>query len=93
MLFLLNGCVTVDPVLEDPEIKLRLDGLFVSLAHERFEHDRWSDAYHDGLRHLITSPRDVVRLVDSLSVSLPPVLRDVSFRVAAGERVSVTPLP
>lgn len=31
LLFLLNGCVTVDPVLEDPETKHRLDALFVDV--------------------------------------------------------------
>ncbi|MFJ2994165.1 P-loop NTPase fold protein [Pandoraea sp. NPDC087047] len=43
-----------------------------------FDKGRWSETFNDGLEHCIRKPRDVVRLLNAISVTYPPLAREVN---------------
>jgi predicted KAP-like P-loop ATPase len=56
----------------------RLDEIMAPTPEGRFDKMHWSNVFHSGLDPLITVPRDVVRLVNALSVTYPPVVGEVN---------------
>lgn len=43
-----------------------------------FDNPRWAEIFSDGLEHLIKKPRDVVRIINAISVSYPPLAGEVN---------------
>lgn len=56
----------------------RLDAVMAPTPEGRFDSMHWSNIFHSGLDQLITVPRDVVRLVNALSVTYPAVVAEVN---------------
>jgi predicted KAP-like P-loop ATPase len=55
----------------------RLDRVIRDVPEEDFDRQRWARVHFDGIRKLITSPRDVVRVTDALRLSFPKVIHEV----------------
>ncbi|MGQ0728479.1 KAP family P-loop NTPase fold protein [Acidovorax sp.] len=54
-------------------------GLIVeSGASAEFDSTYWGNVYFDGLNHFITKPRDIVRVINTLAVTYPPVAGEVN---------------
>ncbi len=60
---------------EDLRAKLfrELDRLIPASIEGRFDTQRWSSLYFAGLDHFVTKPRDVVRIVNAIGVTYPPM--------------------
>lgn len=43
-----------------------------------FDQNRWAEVFHGGLDQFITKPRDVVRILNTLSVAYPPLAGEVN---------------
>lgn len=43
-----------------------------------FDQDRWTEVYSDGLDRLIKKPRDIIRILNAISVTYPPVAGEVN---------------
>ena len=43
-----------------------------------FDQGRWSEVYSDGLDRMISKPRDIVRILNAISVAYPPVAGEVN---------------
>lgn len=43
-----------------------------------FDQGRWAEVYSDGLERLIKKPRDIVRILNAISVAYPPVAGEVN---------------
>lgn len=43
-----------------------------------FDQSRWAEVYSDGLDRLIEKPRDIVRILNAISVAYPPVAGEVN---------------
>lgn len=56
----------------------RLDVVMAPTPEGRFDSMHWNNIFHSGLDPLITVPRDVVRLINALSVTYPPVAGEVN---------------
>jgi predicted KAP-like P-loop ATPase len=56
----------------------RLDALLVDTPDRDFDQERWVAIFNDSLRHLLATPRDIVRLSNTLSVSYPSVQGEVN---------------
>lgn len=56
----------------------RLDDVMAPTPEGRFDSMHWNNIFHSGLGSLITVPRDVVRLINALSVTYPAVLGEVN---------------
>jgi predicted KAP-like P-loop ATPase len=55
-----------------------LNTLVDSLPQPKFDTTYWGNVYYDGLEHFIRKPRDVVRLINALAVTYPPVAGEVN---------------
>ncbi|WP_284285984.1 KAP family P-loop NTPase fold protein [Alicyclobacillus fastidiosus] len=44
-----------------------------------FSNERWNDIYHQGIRNLITKPRDISRIMNALRVNYPPIMNEVDL--------------
>lgn len=47
----------------------RLDAILAATPDELFDRSRWMDMFSRGLRHLLRTPRDVIRLTNALALS------------------------
>ncbi len=56
----------------------RLDTVMAPTPEGRFDGMHWNNIFHSGLDPLITVPRDVVRLINALSVTYPAVVGEVN---------------
>ncbi len=56
----------------------RLDEILGSVSDGVFDHEYWTNVYHDGIDALIQVPRDVVRFVNTLAVTYPSVRGEVT---------------
>jgi len=56
----------------------KLDAILQDTPEELFDSDHWSDVYWEGIDHFIKTPRDVVRLINSLIVTYATVKGDVN---------------
>lgn len=54
-----------------------IDKVLQPIDPDRFDKHRWGNTYYGGIRSLIRSPRDVVRFIDTLSVSYPAIRHEV----------------
>lgn len=43
-----------------------------------FDQDRWAEVYQNGLDRLIKKPRDIIRILNAISVAYPPVAGEVN---------------
>lgn len=55
-----------------------LDALIDSLPAAKFDSTYWGNVYFDGLDHFIRKPRDIIRLINALAVTYPPVAGEVN---------------
>ncbi|WP_420291434.1 P-loop NTPase fold protein [Burkholderia thailandensis] len=55
-----------------------LDELLARIGVDEFDNDRWVNAFHDGLDRLVRRPRDIVRIINALSVTVSPLLGEVN---------------
>jgi predicted KAP-like P-loop ATPase len=56
----------------------RLDFIVANSPVDLFNQTYWDNVYHEGIKHFITTPRDAVRLTNSLSVTFPAVNGEVN---------------
>ncbi len=56
----------------------KLDVILVDTPNELFDQIYWGNVYWDGIDHFITTPRDIVRLVNTMSVTYPAVKGEVN---------------
>jgi predicted KAP-like P-loop ATPase len=56
----------------------QLDMILAGTPRDLFDQTYWSNVYYDGVDHFISTPRDVVRLTNSLSVTYPAVIGEVN---------------
>ncbi len=65
------------PAVDSPRLQRKLfaelDVLINSLPTATFDSTYWGNVYFDGLKHFIRKPRDIVRLINALAVTYPPV--------------------
>lgn len=70
------------PVVDRPRLQRKLfadlDALIDSLPAAKFDSTYWGNVYLDGLDHFIRKPRDVIRLINALAVTYPPVAGEVN---------------
>jgi predicted KAP-like P-loop ATPase len=55
-----------------------LDQLLEETDAPLFDQAYWSNAFHEGMAPLITNPRDIVRYVNALAVTYPPLRGEVN---------------
>lgn len=55
-----------------------LDNLLARIGAVEFDQDRWVNVFHEGLDHLVRRPRDIVRIINALFVTLPPMRGEVN---------------
>lgn len=68
----------VDKLLLQNKVFAGLSTLVDSLPQSKFDSTYWGNVYFDGLDHYIRKPRDVVRLINALTVTYPPVAGEVN---------------
>jgi predicted KAP-like P-loop ATPase len=56
---------------------LRLNAILAATPEELFDKSRWREAFTEGVSHLLNTPRDVVRLSNTLSLTYGPVRDEV----------------
>ncbi|AEA46891.1 KAP family NTPase [Archaeoglobus veneficus] len=56
----------------------KLDLILADTPNELFDYTYWSNVYLDGIDYFINTPRDIVRLVNTLSVTYPAVKGEVN---------------
>jgi len=56
----------------------RLDEILGNVPDGVFDHEYWTNVYHDGIDALVQVPRDVVRFVNTLAVTYPSVRGEVN---------------
>ena len=56
----------------------RLNSLLGDVPEEQFDQQHWGNIYLDGIEPFIRKPRDVVRLINALSVTYPAVAGEVN---------------
>jgi predicted KAP-like P-loop ATPase len=66
----------------------KLDAILTNTPGELFDEVHWGNIFQDGIRHFISTPRDVTRLSNTLSVTYPAVQGEVN----AVEFISNEPL-
>lgn len=57
----------------------RLGIIFADTPSEFFDQTYWANVYLEGIEHFITTPRDIVRLTNALSVTYPAVKGEVNL--------------
>jgi predicted KAP-like P-loop ATPase len=57
----------------------KINLIFKDVPDEEHEHTYFGNLYHDGVKHFLTTPRDVVRLTNTLSITYPPVAGEVNY--------------
>lgn len=55
-----------------------LDALFSNTATKLGNESYWANVYLDGIDHFINTPRDIVRLINALSITFPPIKEEVN---------------
>jgi predicted KAP-like P-loop ATPase len=68
----------VDKLRLRHQLTAKLDKLLNAFDTSRFNQLYWANVYQDGLDQYIEKPRDVVRIVNALSVTYPAVAGEVS---------------
>ncbi|BDI17639.1 hypothetical protein ANSO36C_34410 [Nostoc cf. commune SO-36] len=56
----------------------KLDNIFAQAPKQRINQVRWGDIYFQAIDHFITNIRDIVRFVNTLTVTYPPVKDEVN---------------
>jgi len=56
----------------------RLDVILANSPSDLFDETYWGNVYYDGIDYFINTPRDIVRLVNTLSVTYPAVAGEVN---------------
>jgi predicted KAP-like P-loop ATPase len=56
----------------------KLDGMLTSSSKGLFDQTHWGNVYFEGIDHFISTPRDIVRLANALSVTYPAVEGEVN---------------
>lgn len=69
---------SVDSARLQRKLFAELDLLLNSLPAATFDSTYWGNVYFDGLNHFIRKPRDIVRLINALAVTYPPVAGEVN---------------
>lgn len=68
----------VDPLRLRKKLFVELDEILESLPLRHFDQTHWGNTYFDGLDQYIKKPRDVVRVINALSVTYPAVAGEVN---------------
>ena len=68
----------VDRVALQAALFKRLEEALGEIPKEAFDQAYWTNVYHDGIDPLIQTPRDVVRLTNTLKVTYPSVRGEVN---------------
>ena len=55
-----------------------MDLIVEAVPSAEFDSTYWGNVYFDGLNHFITKPRDIVRVINALAVTYPPVAGEVN---------------
>lgn len=55
-----------------------LDRIVEAVPSAEFDSTYWGNVYFDGLDHFIAKPRDIVRVINTLAVTYPPVAGEVN---------------
>lgn len=55
-----------------------LDLIVEAVPSAKFDSTYWGNVYFDGLTHFIAKPRDIVRVINALAVTYPPVAGEVN---------------
>lgn len=71
------------PAVDRGQLHQKLFGGLDSIIESKpmpfpFDQSRWAEVFSDGLDRLIKKPRDVVRILNALSVSYPPLAGEVN---------------
>lgn len=69
----------VDRRLLRGKLYAELNSLLAQLGVTQFDGQRWSSMFEGGLDCYIKKPRDVVRVVNAISVTLPPVVGELNL--------------
>jgi predicted KAP-like P-loop ATPase len=56
----------------------KLEKIISGKGSELFAQSYWSNIYFEGIDHFINTPRDIVRLINGLSITYPPVKGEVN---------------
>jgi predicted KAP-like P-loop ATPase/DNA-binding transcriptional regulator YiaG len=56
----------------------KLNAVLIDSPQELFDQTHWGNVYFDGIDHFIETPRDIVRLTNTLSVTYPAVKGEVN---------------
>jgi len=57
----------------------KVNKIFNDVPEEEHDHTYFGNLYHDGIKHFLKTPRDVVRLTNTLSITYPPVAGEVHY--------------
>jgi predicted KAP-like P-loop ATPase len=68
----------VDRLRLRQKLFLELDRIIEAFPLRNFDQTHWGNVYFDGLDHYIGKPRDIVRIINSLSVTYPAVVGEVN---------------
>ncbi|MGV8933967.1 MAG: KAP family NTPase [Gallionellaceae bacterium] len=69
---------TVDPIRLRQKLFKELDLILESYPLKNFDQTYWGNVYFEGLDHYIKKPRDIVRVINALSVLYPSVAEEVN---------------
>lgn len=68
----------VDRLRLRKKLFVELDEILESWPLPKFDQTHWGNVYFDGLEHYIEKPRDIVRVLNALSVTYPAVAGEVN---------------
>lgn len=68
----------VDPIRLRQKLFNELDTILEAYPLKNFDQTYWSNVYFEGLDHYIRKPRDIVRVINALSVLYPCVVEEVN---------------
>lgn len=69
---------TVDPIRLRQKLFKELDSILESYPLKNFDQTYWGNVYFEGLDHYIKKPRDIVRVINALTVLYPSVAEEVN---------------
>jgi predicted KAP-like P-loop ATPase len=68
----------VDPIRLRQMLFQELDKILEAYPLKNFDQTYWSNVYFEGLDHYIKKPRDIVRVINSLSILYPAVVGEIN---------------
>ncbi len=68
---------SADPVMLSEMFSQQLDKVISPIPQDKWDQQRWQELYLDALRHLVRTPRDIVRYLNGLYLTMPPLIGEI----------------